>query len=175
MEPRPSKGKGSGRVVRCRRTMGRQGDPSLTSRLLSSCDLGSGLSQCPHLHITNVSGSSPSWLTPVLGSQLVKGDGVTGGPSLVCPEGLVYGLCVAEGVGGEGCFVCFELQGAFLPLVPPLRGGGWAGGEMALAHSPLHGSRWSPATPSPAPAGCQSLCFPACEAVTNYCLVLLLQ
>lgn len=160
MEPRPSKGKGSGRVVRCRRTMGRQGDPFLTSRLLSSCDLGSGLSQCPHLHITNVSGNSPSWLTPVLGSQLVKGDGVTGGPSLVCLEGLVYGLCVAEGVGGEGCFVCFELQGAFLPPVPPLRGGGWVGGDGFSSLSPSR-QQMVPGHPLPCPSRLPVSLFPS--------------
>lgn len=80
--------------------------------------------QFPHLHNTSVSGNSPSWLTALLGTRLVKGDGVTGGLSLVCWGGLMYGLCLVEGVGGEGCFVCFELEGAFLPLVPSWVGAG---------------------------------------------------
>lgn len=126
-----------------------------------------------HLHNTSVSGNSPGWLTVVLGTRLVKGDGVTGGLSLVCWDGLMYGLCLAEGVGGEGCFVCFELEGAFLPLVPSWVGAGQ--GEMASAHSPLSSSRWSLATPSLTPAGCLSLCLSACEAITNYCLGLLLK
>lgn len=67
----------------------------------------------------------------------------------------MYGLCLAEGVGGEGCFVCFELEGAFLPLVPSWVGAGQ--GEMASAHSPLSSSRWSLATPSLTAAGCLSL------------------
>lgn len=45
----------------------------------------------------------------------------------------MYGLCLAEGVGGEGCFVCFELQGAFLPPVPPR----WGLGRERWLQSPL--------------------------------------
>lgn len=135
----------------------RQGDPFLSSRLYFFPVILATGPLFLHLHNTSVSGNSPSWLTPVLGTRLVKGDGVTGGPSLVCPDRLMYGFCLAEGVGGEGCFVCFELPGAFLPLVPSRVGAGQ--GEKASAPAPLHCSRWSPATPSPAPAASRSLCF----------------
>lgn len=106
--------------------------------------LATGL-QFPHLHNTSVSGNSPSWLTVLLGTRLVKGDGVTGGLSLVCWGGLMSGLCLVEGVGGEGCFVCFELEGAFLPLVPSWVGAGQ--GEMASAHSPLTAADGPPPLP----------------------------
>lgn len=150
MEPQPEQRK------RFRKDR-RQGDPFLSSRLYFFPVILATGPLFLHLHNTSVSGNSPSWLTPVLGTRLVKGDGVTGGPSLVCPDRLMYGFCLAEGVGGEGCFVCFELPGAFLPLVPSRVGAGQ--GEKASAPAPLHCSRWSPATPSPAPAASRSLCF----------------
>lgn len=131
--------------------------------------------QLPHLHNTSVSGNSPSWLTPVLGTRLVKGDGVTGGPSLVCLGRLMYGLCLAEGMGGEGCFVCFELQGPFLPLVPFRVGAGQ--GEKASVPPPLpFTAADGPWPPPPLPQQPPILFVsPACETATNYCLGLLLK
>lgn len=73
-------------------------------------------------------------------------------------------VCVfvpAKGVGWGGCFVCFELEGAFLFLQSPE---GWEGGGLA-AH-PSSAADGPLATPSLAPAGCRSLCFPACEVLT---------
>lgn len=150
LEPQAEQRKGSGR------TGDRETRFFLLGFIFSPVILATG-PPFPHLHNTSVSRNSPSWLTPALGTRLVKGDGVTGGPSLVCPDRLMYGFCLAEGVGGEGCFVCFELPGAFLPLVPSRVGAG--PGEKASAPAPLHCSRWSPATPSPAPAASHSLCF----------------
>lgn len=131
-------------MVRCRRVVGDGEVHSLLSGSFLPVTLATG-PQFPHLHNTSVSGNSPSWLTAVLGTQLVKGGGVTGGLGLVRRDGLMSGLCVAEGVGGVGCFVCFELEGAFLPLVPSWVGAGQ--GDTASARSPPHSSRWSLATP----------------------------
>lgn len=145
-------------MVRCGREVGDRDVHSLFLGSFLPVTLATG-PQFPHLYSTSVSGNSPSWLTVVLGTRLVKGDGVTGGLGLVRWDGLMYGLCVAEGVGGVGCFVCFELEGAFLPLVPSWVGVGQ--GEMASTHSPLHSSRWSLATPPLTLAGCLSLLSPS--------------